>query len=110
MIYTFSLLPKITGGKLIYLSEDRPLRYLLTDSRKLTINKEAVFFAIRGSHHDGHWFLQDLYSKGIRQFVVETSIDPSEYPDANILEVRNSIEALQLLAAHHRNQFDISVV
>ncbi len=110
MIYTFSLLPKITGGKLIHLSEDRPLRYLLTDSRKLTINNEAVFFAIRGSHHDGHWFLQDLYSKGIRQFVVETSIDPSEYPDANILEVRNSIETLQLLAAHHRNQFDIPVV
>lgn len=92
------------------LADDLPIQYLITDSRKLTINKAAVFFAIKGLHHDGHWFLQELYFKGIRQFVVENPVDPSQFPEANILQVNSSIGALQLLAAAHREQFDIPIV
>ena len=110
MNYTFSLMSEITGGKLIQLIKDEPVEYLLTDSRKLTINKAAVFFAIRGERHDGHLFLKDLYDKGIRQFVVEHAIDPVEFSEANILEVKSSIAALQLLAGTHRAGFDIPVV
>ncbi|MEZ4902679.1 MAG: Mur ligase domain-containing protein [Spirosomataceae bacterium] len=45
--------------------------YLLTDSRQLIFPHQTLFFAIKGEHHDGHEFIEGLYQKGVRQFVVE---------------------------------------
>ncbi len=87
--------------------------YLLTDSRKVTSPKESIFFAISGLHHDGHEFLQELYQKGVREFVVErptSSSDLKAMPDAKIWQVESSLAALQQLAAAHRQRFSIPVV
>ena len=94
-----------------------------TDSRQVTGKapgaslSDAVFFAIHGEHHDGHAFINDLYQKGIRQFVVERSALTPErraefmnYPDANLIEVDSSLQTLQTLAAQHRRQFQIPII
>ena len=100
----------------------------LTDSRQLTgIPGEkqlanVIFFAIRGEHHDGHEFIGDLYRKGVRQFVVERlaltgtpdrtrrRAELSHYPDAEFQEVDSSLQTLQMMAAEHRQHFQIPVI
>lgn len=90
-----------------------PIVHLLTDSRKLSQPAGSVFFAIHGKYNDGHTYLPQLYTQGVRAFVLEQG-EPEElkrlYPEANILLVRNSLEALQKLAAWHRAQFAIPVI
>ncbi len=90
----------------------------LTDSRQATGDlDDAVFFAIRGEHHDGHQFIGELYQKGVRQFVVETpALTPARraeltnYADAQFTEVDSSLAHLQKLAAAHRRLFRIPVI
>ncbi len=90
-----------------------PVVHLLTDSRKLSQPAGTVFFAVRGKYNDGHQYLPQLYAQGVRAFVVEQG-EPGElatrYPEANILLVESSLEALQQLAAWHRSQFSIPVI
>ncbi|WKN42896.1 bifunctional UDP-N-acetylmuramoyl-tripeptide:D-alanyl-D-alanine ligase/alanine racemase [Tunicatimonas pelagia] len=107
---TFSQLETSTKGKVIQSPQpDRPIRYLLTDSRSGIQNEASLFFAIQGERHDGHRYVSELYERGVRQFVVEKS--PKEtLPEANVLLVPDSVGALQQIVAHHRQQFSISLV
>lgn len=106
----FSQLEQITGGKLLSFVNDDPLTFLILDTRKVTSQRGAVFFAIKGERHDGHRYLQEAYHQGVRQFVVEETIDVVSFPGSNVIQVNNSIQALQKLAAHHRRQFSIPVI
>lgn len=106
----FSELAHVTSGTLISCPADRPVDTLVTDSRKPVIGEGSVFFAIRGDRHDGHKYVHELYVLGIRQFVVEQTIDPNEFPEANILKVASSLNAIQQLAIHHRTPFRVPVL
>ena len=84
---------------------------LLTDSRSLNFPEETLFFALRSERNDGHRYVEDLYRRGVRCFVVsDESILDRGFSDANFLVVHNVLTALQTLVAHHRQQFDIPVV
>ncbi len=91
---------------------------LCIDSRKLNEPANTLFFAIKGKNHDSHQFLEDLYEKGVRNFVVEVSqtvraklLTREKSQECNIFYVKNSIEALQKVVIFHRKQFDkISVI
>lgn len=110
MIY-FSQLSEITGGNNLHFFRDTPIESLFIDSRKAPQTPNSLFFAIRGDRHDGHMYLQELYRAGVRQFVVEQStLHLNEYPEANILYVASAIEALQKLAASHRQKFSYPVI
>lgn len=104
----FRKLTEITRGKLIAAPQQLPVEHLLLDSRKITSPASSVFFAIKGARHDGHQFLQDLYSKGVRQFIVES--DSIHFPDANFIQVEDSVLALQQIAGWHRSGFGIPVI
>lgn len=108
----FSNLEKITSGKIVQLHRELPVEHLLTDSRKLIIAPGSVFFAISGLRHDGHTFIEELFSKGIRQFVVESieAVPEQIITNCNILQTKNSLDALQAVAIKHRLQFDIPVI
>ena len=84
---------------------------LLTDSRKLTNPEGTLFFALQTKNNDAHNFVAELYKRGVRNFVV-TKMMPEwdQFNDANFLKVKNSLSALQKIAAHHRNMFDIPVI
>ncbi len=110
-ILDFQKLSEIVGGSITQLHSNHEISDIITDSRKVhTIGLHSVFFAINGIHHDGHLFLEDLYNKNLRNIVVEKEIDWHQFPEANILVVENSIQALQKLATFHRSEFQIPVV
>jgi Alr-MurF fusion protein len=86
------------------------MKYLLTDSRQLTSPYESIFFAIKGLHHDGHRYIDELYKKGVRHFVVETLPSPALPHDANVCQVPNTLVALQAMAQRHRETFSLPII
>jgi Alr-MurF fusion protein len=112
LMITFSQLPTIVDGKLIALHADCEIRSIITDSRKGTDATGAVFFAIKGKHHDANAFLLPMYQIGVRQFVVESIDDDTikKLSGSNILKVASSLRALQRMATAHRSEFKIPVI
>ncbi len=114
---------EIVGGKLIGGSETT-IHWLLTDSRTLSFPEETLFFAIKTTRNDGHKYIEELYNKGVRNFVVAppsppkggdvagaSSSPPSgKLEGANFIVVENPLLALQQLATYHRSQFNIPVI
>lgn len=82
------------------------------DSRKFVERPdETVFFALKGQNHNGHAFLQEMYDKGLRLFVCSEQQKTGILPeDARIFYVKNSLDALQALAAYTRQQFKGTVI
>lgn len=92
-------------------------QYLLNDSRQLSSPQRSIFFAIKGLHHDGHQFLDELYRKGIREFVVERdALSPTmtrelgRMKEAKIWQVDDSILAMQEVAKRHREQYNFPII
>jgi UDP-N-acetylmuramoyl-tripeptide--D-alanyl-D-alanine ligase len=81
---------------------------LLTDSRQISNPAESLFFALDG-RRDGHAFINEAYNHGVRDFVVRY-VPEGDYPAANFLEVADVLQALQMLAAHHRSRFTLPVI
>lgn len=87
------------------------IQHLLFDSRKIIFPQTALFFALVGHTHDGHHFVMEAYQNGVRNFVLsQTSSTCFALPDINVIVVKNTLLALQQIAAHHRQQFDIPVI
>lgn len=108
--YTIANIANIVGGSLPAFHEDAAIEQLLTDSRRIIFPASSLFFALRGPRRDGHRFIADLYKKGVRNFVVSELPDGNSLPEANIIRVADTLQALQLLAAHHRKQFNMPVI
>lgn len=109
MIYAAEDIARIVNGKLVKVHSN-PVTSLLLDSRKIFSPGGTVFFAVKSSRRDGHQFIPELYKKGIRDFVVCEKIDWAKFETANFIIVKDTIAALQQLAAFHRRQFDIPVI
>ncbi len=88
------------------------ISFILTDSRSLCFPEETLFFALRSERNDGHHYIDELYHRGVRNFVVEQLPDAfsSIYKQANFLQVDNSLLALQQLTTCHRSAFTIPIV
>ena len=82
---------------------------LLTDSRRLSDPQGTLFFAIATKRNSGCRYVDSLYRAGVRSFVVPDG-STVDYPDANVWQVPDVVEALQRLAAAHRRHYDIPVV
>ena len=94
-----------------FLNNDTEIHTLVTDSRTFVSPDGTLFFALSGVRHDGHLFIEDLYKRGLRNFVVnEYSESYKKLTLSNFLVVKDTLKALQQLAAYHRNQFDIPVI
>ena len=110
MIYNIEKITTLIGARRIG-HTDAKIRWLLTDSRSLCFSEETLFFALRSKRNDGHRYIDDLYRRGVRNFVVEKSWTcPRDFLNANFLIVPSPLEALQRLAERHRDEFDIPVV
>jgi len=109
MSFSIHDIAKIADGKLVQERENRIIERLLIDSRKLTHAGDGLFFAIQSERNDGHKYIGDAYAAGVRNFVVERQPEVS-IAEANILVVKDSVKALQAVAAAHRKQYDIPIV
>ncbi|MBQ5730369.1 MAG: bifunctional UDP-N-acetylmuramoyl-tripeptide:D-alanyl-D-alanine ligase/alanine racemase [Bacteroidaceae bacterium] len=110
MQYTIGEISKILNATLVGPSPDSKVTRLLTDSRSLSFPEETLFFAIVTLHGNGHAYIPELYSRGVRCFVVSSADAVEACPDANFILVKDTVAALQSLAARHRSLFDIPVV
>ena len=107
----FSQLAEIANGKNLQFHEDHVIRSISIDSRKTSADASTLFFAIKGERHDGHQYIQSLYSNGVRQFVVEQAPTKLiDFPDANILLVTSTVDALQKIVAFQRSSFSYPVI
>ncbi len=110
--YTISDIALILKGNYISVDGNNDLiKHLLIDSRKIITAESSVFFALVTQRNDGHKYIAELYQKGIRNFVIsDVPEDIETFKNANFVEVKNTLSALQILAAHHRKQFSIPVI
>jgi alanine racemase len=128
MACSIRVIGEVIGGQLIQSYQDDPVEHLLLDSRRLIFPATSLFFALKGPRRDGDRFVAELYRRGVRNFVVSdptpagaelpeaklpTNAAPpadAEFPEANIIKVKDTLLALQQLAAWHRQQFALPVV
>lgn len=85
------------------------IQHLLYDSRQLTDPITTLFFAIVGQRNDGHQYIESLYQKGVRAFVISDE-SYKVHEDATYFLVENTVTALQQLVIAHRQQFDYPVI
>ncbi|MEO7394514.1 MAG: bifunctional UDP-N-acetylmuramoyl-tripeptide:D-alanyl-D-alanine ligase/alanine racemase [Chitinophagaceae bacterium] len=105
--YTIEEIVKYTRGQLVnYDSNIFTPSYLSLDSRKIIFPESTIFFAINTPHRNGSEFIDILYQKGVRNFLMENrNADINKLSDANVIFVRDTIKALQLLSLNHRIKF-----
>ena len=111
MKYKIEEIVTLTGARR-YGHAEAEVEWLLTDSRSLVYPETSLFFAIKTASGDGHDFIQELYQRGVRNFVVTSLPQNRETvsPDANFLQIPSALKALQRLAERHREQYDIPVI
>lgn len=82
------------------------------DSRTLVDAGSCLFFALVGGRHNGHKYIDELYQKGVRGFVVSEyqKRDQSAFPEARFICVEDSLKALHKLAAFLRSEFQFPVL
>lgn len=110
MILVASDIAAIVNGKLTG-NPGLQVTDIITDSRQLSFTEGMAFLAIRGIHHDGHIFVENLFRKGIRIFIVEKLPgNIAFFSGAAFIVSENSIDALQLLATYKRKNFKSPVI
>jgi alanine racemase len=109
--YTVSEIIEITKAKISGKKENGTIRHIAIDSRRINEVKETLFVAIKGERHDGHLYIGDMIQKGIKFFLIsdETFLFP-ETNDVIFLIVKDTISAIQDIAANYRAKFEIPVI
>ncbi|HEY4337696.1 MAG TPA: Mur ligase family protein, partial [Puia sp.] len=112
MKYSIVHICGILQGEFLQQRQDDAIEHLLLDSRRLIFPDDSLFFALKGPRRDAHLFIEELYKRGVRNFVVERKwkFPGSGMKEANIIGVDDTLDALQKLAAYHRSQFTLPVV
>ncbi len=108
-MYSLEQISNLLGSSVLPQDDIRVLD-LLTDSRKLQLPESTLFFALNGKGRTGKDFVEELYLKDVRAFVVPITFDSSSFPLANFIEVKNVNLALQHVAAWHRAHFSLPVI
>lgn len=84
---------------------------LVIDSRTVFDPASSLFFALKTARNNGHHYIPDLIHAGVHAFVVsDFSEEYLKSGNCSFVIVKNTLEALQKLAAWNRSQFTIPVV
>ncbi len=76
-----------------------------TDTRK--IEKDCIFFALKGPNFNGNTFAKEALSKGAAYVVID---EEDFFIGEQTLLVNNVLETLQQLGTYHRNYCDAKVI
>lgn len=77
-----------------------------TDSRK--VNKNSIFFSLKGEKFDGNKYAIDALKNGAMVAIVDDK--QLHQTSENIIVVENCLETLQKLAKYHRSKLDIPFI
>ncbi len=108
--YSIDTIARLMNGKLIPSPAHTLIEHLLTDSRKLVYPETSLFIALKGPRRDGHFFIPELYAKGLRHFVISERVNFQQFPEAYFISVNDTVESLQQLVSKHRQQFRYPVI
>ncbi len=111
-VYTISSIAKIINGDFIHgFDSDYIIKELAYDSRKIQHQSHVLFFALLSSKNDGHNYIEELYDKNVRNFVInKTYTHTHRFSEANFILVDDTLHALQTLAKHHRRNFHLPII
>ncbi len=108
---TIKEVAKTIGGRFLTFKTDDEIFHLSIDSRKESDPATTLFFAIKGERNDGHAYFQEMYNRGVRNFIVSNiSYQIVVHEDVNIIYVKDVVAALQKLNKAHRKKFNIPVI
>ncbi|MDR2085071.1 MAG: bifunctional UDP-N-acetylmuramoyl-tripeptide:D-alanyl-D-alanine ligase/alanine racemase [Bacteroidales bacterium] len=118
--FTIEEILKITSGKLISSSkEEQIVTEILIDSRQIGKTKNVLFVAIKTERNNGHNYIPELVTKGVRNFLI-SSIDfitlnkamseKTDFGNCNLILVNNTVTALQQLATNYRKSLTYPII
>jgi Alr-MurF fusion protein len=111
MPHSIETICSISGGEWQNINDKQALiSHLVYDSRNIEFPAASLFFALTTNFADGHRFVNDAYKKGIRNFIVSSPAVTQQLEDCNVILVKNTLVALQAIAAWHRKLFSIPVI
>ena len=113
MKYAIEHIKDIVQGSFLQFRRNDPVEHLLLDSRRLIFPDTSLFFSLKGPRREGSLFIEELYRRGVRNFVVQEPLAAAglpAFPEANIILVKDCLAALQQLASWHRRQFSLPVI
>lgn len=97
---------EITNGKLICGDEDTECINFIRDSRE--INKNDTYVTIKGDNFDGNDFYKEAIENGASVCIVNKNVE--KVNNATIVQVGNTLDALQKIATYKRSLYNIPVV
>ncbi len=106
--YSAQQIAEVLEGEHQLVNPESEILNLLIDSRKGRQFESSLFVALDGAFRDGHQYVQEMYKKGVRNFLISQPV--SGVPKANLFLVESTIASLQKLAAHQRNITPIPVI
>ncbi len=109
MEYSAEQILKAVAGKWVSGERDKTINGVSIDSR--TLKKGQLFVCISGDRFDSHNFIPEVIQKEAAGVVLKSKDKiPNEKTASFIIQVDDTLKALQDLAEFHRSQFDISVL
>ena len=105
---SYESLSKILDGKLTAANNSAVLNSLSIDSR--TIKEGEGYLVIKGQKHDAHNFVNAAAEKGASIIIAEEGRgEDALKTGVALLEVKDTLKALQKLALHHRLKHNIKI-
>lgn len=114
MKFSISDIATITGAEVLgAVNVNMTVDSYLFDSRSAAVlpNEHILFFAITSDAADGHAFIPDLYTAGVRCFMVERVPNRAALmPEAIFLKVKSVVHALETIASTARARLNGMVI
>ncbi|SDE87029.1 UDP-N-acetylmuramoyl-tripeptide--D-alanyl-D-alanine ligase [Sporomusa acidovorans] len=104
--FSVSEILKATGGHLLHAGDKKVFRGVSTDTRN--IKSSNLFIALVGERFDGNDFVAQAAAKGAAGLLVSRAV--SVPAGVTVIQVTNTLQALQALAKFHRQRFSIPLV
>ena len=106
---TLEEVARFSGGRLVKGDPSLPVDRLHTDTRTLAAGD--CFVALQGDRFDGHTFVPQAKNHGAVAALVSNPISDTDLPEGlGVVEVRNTLEALQRFAASYRQLLPVRTI
>ena len=107
--YSLTEITEMVGGELkLGAPEHEQINHVEFDTRQLYRAEGTLFVALISDHRDGHRFLADALRQGVKNFLVSDL--RIRFEGVNLIYVSDTLHALQMLAAKHREQYEGNVI
>jgi UDP-N-acetylmuramoyl-tripeptide--D-alanyl-D-alanine ligase len=105
---TLEEIARFSGGRVIKGDPALPVDRLHTDTRSLAAGD--CFVALSGNRFDGHEFVREVKDRGAVAALVSNRLIPDLPDDLGLVEVPNTLEALQRFAATYRKLLSVRTI